>query len=207
MKKAFVLMGLCVLAGYSFGQGDPAKGKAQYTAVCVACHGAEGEGNKSLNSPAIAGQEQYYLVRQLRYFKEGIRGGDPKDIYGMQMRPMSMTLTTDADIENVAAYVNSLKPKRFPHEMGGDPNKGKVLYAVCATCHGQQAEGMKSMNSPKLTIQQDWYLVRQLKHFKEGIRGTNPKDIHGMQMRPMAMTLPDEQAMKDVIAYVQSLNK
>ena len=30
--------------------GDPAKGKARY-AVCQACHGADGMGNKALNSP------------------------------------------------------------------------------------------------------------------------------------------------------------
>ena len=44
-----------------------------------------------------------------------------------------------------------------------------------------------------------------LKKFKEGVRGTNPQDIGGMQMRPMSMTLVDEQAMKDVIAYIRTL--
>ena len=52
---------------------------------------------------------------------------------------------------------------------------------------------------------QDWYMERQLKHFKEGIRGTDPKDIFGQQMRPMAMTLADDQAILDVIAYIMSL--
>ncbi len=204
MKKRLVLCGLALFACATLlAQGDIAKGKAKYNAICVTCHGAEGEGNKALNSPAVAGQEQWYLARQLKYFKEGIRGGDAKDLYGMQMRPMSMVLVNDAEIDNVAAYVSSLPAKKFPHELGGDPNRGKALYTTCIACHGPDALGMKTMNSPKLTIQQDWYILRQLKNFKEGIRGANPKDIYGMQMRPMAMVLADEKAMKDVIAYIQ----
>ena len=62
--------------------GDAAKGKARY-AVCQACHGVDGMGNKALNSLKIAGQEPWYLERQLKNFKAGIRGADPKDKYGM----------------------------------------------------------------------------------------------------------------------------
>jgi hypothetical protein len=36
------------------------------------------------------------------------------------------------------------------------------------------------------------------------VRGTHPKDIEGMQMRPMSMVLADEQAMKDVAAFINS---
>jgi hypothetical protein len=49
--------------------------------------------------------------------------------------------------------------------------------------------------------------LTQLKNFKSGVRGTNPQDITGAQMRPMSMILADEQAMKDVIAYIQTLSK
>ena len=193
-------------AGISFGGGDAEKGKPLY-AICIACHGANGEGNLALNSPSIAGQEEWYLIRQLKHFKEGIRGADPKDIYGMQMRPMAMTLTDDASIENVAAYVSSLKPNKPAKTVNGDAAKGKTLYTLCATCHGPDGKGMQAMNGPNMTIQQDWYLVRQVKNFKDGIRGTNPKDIFGMQMRPMAMTLADDKAIQDVIAYMTSLAK
>jgi len=89
--------------------GDVAKGKAAY-AVCLACHGANGEGNKLLNAPLIGGQSVWYVERQLKNFKAGIRGGDPaKDVYGAQMRPMAMTLATDEMINNMAAYLSSLK--------------------------------------------------------------------------------------------------
>ncbi|HIA33474.1 MAG TPA: cytochrome C, partial [Candidatus Lambdaproteobacteria bacterium] len=34
---------------------------------------------------------------------------DPKDSYGQQMRPMAMTLPNDAAINNIAAYISTLK--------------------------------------------------------------------------------------------------
>ena len=184
---------------------DLANGKAKY-AVCVTCHMAAGQGNKALNSPAIAGQEDWYIERQLKYYKEGIRGKHPKDIFGMQMAPMVMTLATDKDIKDVTAYVAAMKPApREAPTVKGDAAKGKGYYAVCATCHGQDGKGMKVMNGPNLTLQQDWYLERQIKNYKEGIRGSDPKDIYGMQMKPMMATLPDDKAIKDVVAYIMSL--
>ena len=49
--------------------GDPAKGKALY-ATCASCHGANGEGNQALNAPAIAGQQEWYLTRQLKNYQD-----------------------------------------------------------------------------------------------------------------------------------------
>ena len=87
----------------------------------------------------------------------------------------------------------------------GDPERGKTLYATCGACHGQNAEGMQALNAPALNGLEEWYIIRQLQNFKNGIRGTNPRDTFGMQMAPMAQTLPDEQAMEDVAAYIQTL--
>ena len=56
--------------------GDAEAGKALY-ATCIACHGANGEGNPALNSPGIAGQSQSYVMRQLWDFKQGNRGAKP----------------------------------------------------------------------------------------------------------------------------------
>ncbi len=184
--------------------GDAAKGKASY-AVCLACHGANGEGNTLLNAPLIGGQSVWYIERQLKNFKAGIRGGDPKDIYGAQMRPMAMTLVNDEVIADVAAYVTSLKPPKPAATLKGDAAAGKVSYPVCLACHGVNGEGNKMFNSPRITGQQDWYVVRQLQNFKAGIRGTNPKDIFGMQMRPMAMTLATDEMIHNMAAYLSTL--
>jgi len=87
----------------------------------------------------------------------------------------------------------------------GDPEKGKAYYETCVPCHGANGEGNVELGAPRLADQHDWYLERQLENFKAGIRGTNPDDTYGAQMRPMASTLPDEQAIKDVVAYIGSL--
>lgn len=89
----------------------------------------------------------------------------------------------------------------------GDPGRGKGLYAVCSTCHGEHAEGVQELNGPALTGLEDWYIVRQLQNFKTGVRGTDKRDIYGQQMAPMAQVLPDDQAMEDVAAYIKSLAK
>jgi hypothetical protein len=50
-----------------------------------------------------------------------------------------------------------------------------------------------------------WYLERQLGYFKAAIRGGHPDDIYGDQMNLVAGVLKDENAIKDVIAYINTL--
>jgi cytochrome c oxidase subunit 2 len=70
--------------------GDAAAGKPLY-AVCAACHGLQGEGNPALNAPKLSGQGDWYLKRQLKYFKNGARGTHDKDVFGKTMAPRSIT--------------------------------------------------------------------------------------------------------------------
>ena len=204
MKK-LIITGVFIILGLGLATsataGDAAAGKAAY-ALCSSCHGANGEGNKALNAPSIAGQEEWYLARQLKNFKVGARGLNPKDTYGAQMRPMSMTLPTDQAVDNIAAYIASLKPTVAAATISGDAAAGKGAYALCSSCHGPQGQGNKSLNAPALKGQPDWYVARQLQNYKAGIRGTDPKDTFGAQMRPMAMTLPTDQAVNNVAAYI-----
>ena len=182
------------------------RGRELY-ALCQQCHGQAGGGNPMALAPAIAGLPVYYVENQLKGFKAGYRGQQFHDIGGMRMRPMARWLKTDEDVKAAAAYVASLPVvKPSPTLTGGDPTKGQALYAVCAACHGPDGAGNQLLNSPALNHASDWYLLTQLKNFKAGIRGTNPEDTIGKTMQPMSMTLADEQAMKDVIAYIMTLS-
>ena len=87
----------------------------------------------------------------------------------------------------------------------GDAEAGKALYEPCVACHGPNAEGMPELNSPGLAGQSESYLMRQLWDFKKGNRGAAEGDTIGAQMRPMAMALPDGQAIANVAAYLASL--
>lgn len=201
------MVGVLASLASAFSHANDARGKQLYT-NCVACHQADGSGMKLLNAPAIAGLSEKHVAAQLRKFKAGHRGGDPRDATGLQMRPMATLLTSEADIEAVSKYIASLEGKPTePTIVGGDPEKGKALYMTCQACHGADGAGNDLLNAPSLLHQYDWYLVSQLHKFKDGIRGGNPEDITGSQMRPMAMVLADEQAVKDVVAYIQTLSK
>lgn len=43
--------------------------------------------------------------------------------------------------------------------------------------------------------------------FASGMRGTHQSDLTGMQMRPMSPTLRDDQALRDVAAYIRTLRQ
>jgi len=183
---------------------DAAAGQAAY-AVCAACHGQKGEGNVAMNAPQLAGQESWYIKRQLAAYRDGMRGTASGDTFGMQMRPMAMAVAPGATEDNLLAFLATLPSTDSAPTVAGDIAAGKGGYMVCAACHGQNAEGNEQMGGPSLAGQDDWYLVRQIQGYKDGHRGYDAKDIFGNQMRPMAATLASEQAINDVVAYINTL--
>lgn len=86
----------------------------------------------------------------------------------------------------------------------GNAAIGAAQYAVCAACHGQQGEGLAALNAPKIAGQSDWYLRRQLNNYKNGVRGAHQDDLYGRQMAPMAATLFNQEAVDNVVAYIQT---
>ncbi|MEZ5559307.1 MAG: c-type cytochrome [Pseudomonadales bacterium] len=192
-----------MLAAATANAADAAAGQTAY-AVCAACHGPQGEGNVALGAPRLAGQQPWYLKRQLDAFKAGIRGTAPGDTYGMQMRPMAMTLD-EAGIDNVIAYIGTFPDVPAEPTITGDAAAGQTAYAICAACHGPKAEGMEQMGGPRLAGQDDWYLVRQLKNYQQDRRGYHATDMFGKQMKPMAAMLSSDQAINDIVAYINTL--
>jgi cytochrome c553 len=184
---------------------DTARGE-QLFKLCSQCHGDDGAGNAETLAPAIAGLPAWFVSGQLHKFRNGGRGTHFDDISGMRMRPMSMWLRNDDDVANVAAYVASLPKKNAaPTLAGGNAEAGKVRYPLCASCHGASGEGNQAMEAPPLAGGSDWYMLTALEKFKAGVRGANPSDPAGARMRGMSMTLTDQQAMLDVLAYIGTL--
>ena len=185
--------------------GDAAAGKQLY-AACAACHGAQAEGNPALHAPKLSGQGDWYVQRQLKYFKNGARGTHEKDVFGKMMAPMAATLGDDTAIDNVSAYIKTLPDNPAPATVKGSANDGRRLYvSTCGTCHGPDGRGVRTMNAPWLKGMSDWYLVTQLKNFKQGVRGAHPQDMYGPQMALMAEILGDDQAINDLVAYINAL--
>jgi cytochrome c553 len=100
MQKILILITLTVLSfnvSTSYA-ADAAAGKAK-SAVCAACHGANGISNNDM-WPNLAGQKPGYLKLQLTAFRDGNRKNP-------MMSPMATGLS-DEDIANLAAYFASL---------------------------------------------------------------------------------------------------
>jgi cytochrome c oxidase subunit II len=186
--------------------GNAAAGAAQY-AVCAACHGPQGQGLQALNAPKIAGMEPWYLKKQLQNYKDGLRGAHEDDVFGRQMAPMARVLATDAAVNNVIAHIQTFPDEPSPATIEGNVSKGASRYVVCAYCHGTDGQGIQAMNAPRMAGMTDWYLASQLKNFKDGIRGEHPQDYYGKQMGFMARTLQNEQAINDVVAYINTLGR
>ena len=185
---------------------DNARGRELYD-LCAQCHGANGGGMELSLAPAIAGLDQWYIESQLKLFRAGNRGMHPEDVGGMRMHPMSLWLRRDEDISAVASYVASLpKTRPAPTVQGGNVEAGRALYQTCAACHGAQAEGDQTKNAPPLRNISDWYLVKTLEKYKAGVRGSDPANTNAVLMRGMANILPDAQAIKDVVAYIDTLS-
>ena len=185
--------------------GDAIAGTPLY-AVCSACHGPQGEGNAALHAPKLAGQQDWYLRQQLRYYKQGVRGTHEDDVFGKTMAPMAATLTDDTAIRNVVAYIQTLPDNPAPSSTPTNSSDGHDRYvATCGICHGADGQGVKAMNAPRLAGLEDWYVTSQLNNFKQGIRGSHPQDKYGSQMSLMAETLVNDEVMNDLVAYISTL--
>ena len=184
--------------------GNVVAGGQSY-AVCASCHGLQGEGKSVLNAPKLSGQGGWYLKRQLQYFKTGARGTHENDIYGKQMASMAMTLADDAAIDDVVAYIQTLPDTPAETTVTGDPVQGKSLYQTCSVCHGADGRGRQALNAPRAKGMSDWYMVTQLKNFKQEIRGAHRKDMYGHQMTMITASLADDQAINDLVAYINTL--
>ena len=87
--------------------GNPQRG-ARVWRNCGACHGSEGQGLQATQAPRLAGQDDWYLERQLENFRRGIRGRHPGDAYGWQMAEMAKLLRDDDATRDLIAHINTL---------------------------------------------------------------------------------------------------
>jgi cytochrome c oxidase subunit 2 len=82
---------------------------------------------------------------------------------------------------------------------------GKSLFASCAACHGQRAEGNPALGAPAIAGLQDWYLKSQLEAFSQGRRGYKPYDNYGAQMRAAVKILPSAADRAAVSSYLAKM--
>lgn len=174
---------------------DLVKGEASYTAVCVACHAADGNSAIAAN-PKLAQQHPEYLVKQLQEFKSGKRNNPV-------MKGFASALSDD-DMKNIAYWVTSKKAKPGFAKDKALVTLGERIYRggisdrqvpACAGCHSPNGAGIPSQY-PRLGGQHAEYTATQLTTFRDGGRNNN------LQMTQVAAKLNDREirAVADYIA-------
>jgi len=176
--------------------GDVKAGQEK-SAMCVACHGADGNSLVSMY-PKLAGQSANYIAKQLADFKSGARV-DPVMV-GM-VAGLSAT-----DMNDLAAYYavqtsteGTSETSQIGHKLyfGGDVNKG---ITACIACHSVKGKGMAQAGFPAVAGQNADYLKKQLTTFRDGSRGNDNSEI----MRNIAIKLSDSD-IDELVKYMSSL--
>lgn len=171
----------------------------QKSAVCAACHGADGNSSNPV-WPSLAGQHASYLYKQLMDFKEGRRVN--ASMTGM------VALLNEQDMKNLAAYYESQTPKPVAFDAdliaeGESIYRGGITEThvpACMGCHAPSGKGNGPAGWPSLLGQHPAYIADQLRLFKEGAR---ENDV-GKMMRNVVVRMSDEE-MKAVANYVAGI--
>ena len=176
---------------------DLAKGEATYSAVCAACHGADGN-SATPAYPKLAQQHPEYLVKQLQEFKSGKR-----------VNPLMVgfaSMLSDEDMKNVAYWVAAKKAKPGSASEKSMVQLGERIYRggiadrqipACAGCHSPNGAGIPAQY-PRLSGQHAEYAAAQLTAFRDGARQNS------LQMSQVAAKLNDRE-IKAVADYVAGL--
>ena len=96
---AIFLSFFCVNSAES---GDIKAGETRYAQNCGNCHGPAGMGLASY--PKLKGKEVPYLIDRLKTYRAGTKVGPNSSLMIMMAQPLS-----DAEIDNLAAYLNAQK--------------------------------------------------------------------------------------------------
>jgi len=192
---------LVLFSVHALAQGDAAAGQAK-SAICAACHGADG--NSAVpNWPKLAGQHEQYLNRQATLIKSGARPV-----------PEMMGITpglNDQDILDLSAYFSAQE------RSAGVADDSMVLLGeriyragnadsgvpACMACHGPAGEGNPVAGYPALAGQHALYTANMLTRFRAG-ENWGERDASSRVMNGSAAELTDEE-IQAVASYIQGL--
>jgi cytochrome c553 len=166
-------------------------------AGCVVCHGVQ----EAQRGPILNGMELWYLRDQMNKFRSGIRGNNPDNRSEHLMGIGSRNIKTDLEVAYLANWFSSQPAQPAMRTIQGNIQKGKELYERrCISCHGEHGEGNPQLISPSLTHLEGWYFYQQMRKFREGKRGYDPRDEGGRVMAAAVQDLSDYD-FRNLIAY------
>ncbi|MGE5155377.1 MAG: c-type cytochrome [Bdellovibrio bacteriovorus] len=172
----------------------------QLNRQCALCHGLHSQGILGGKYPRLAGLPEYYQIKALTEYRDGIREHAAMTVVG-GLRTMS-----DHDLRSLAAYLadidlDAVHPLDVPTPEGANVEAGEELYQDdCKTCHGRKGEGKASKESPQLAGQYDGYLLRQIQMFKA------KKREHGGDPDDDTFDDYEDQQILDIVGYITTLD-
>jgi cytochrome c553 len=89
------------LFSFSGHADDDAVKGAELFKQCIACHGEKGDGIPAQKAPRIAGQHDWYILKQLQDIKAGVARKN------LVMVPFVSKLS-EQDMKDLAAYISKL---------------------------------------------------------------------------------------------------
>jgi cytochrome c553 len=196
LASLLVLFSLQAVAG-----GDASAGQAK-SAICAACHGADGNSAVPM-WPKLAGQHEPYLVRHIALIKSGAR-----------QVPEMMGITpglSDQDISDLAAYFSSQSIAGGVADPALVPLGERIFRAgnadsgvpACMSCHGPAGEGNPLSGYPALAGQHSVYSAKMLTQYRAG-ENWGDDDAMSQVMNGAASALTDEE-IAAVASFIQGL--
>lgn len=145
----------------------PDHGAAVYRKTCSTCHGIAGYGDATRVIPALAGQRQAYLIKQLADFAELER-----DAIHMHDVAARRELSEPQAWADLAAYLNKLPVTSVPQTGYGEfVSLGEASFRQwCASCHEADGRGDDDGFVPSLRNQHYSYLVHEIRSLAGGHR-------------------------------------
>lgn len=194
--NGFILVLAVALAPLALAAGDGKAGESK-AAMCVACHGTDGN-SPAPTFPKLAGLGEKYLLKQLQDIKSGQR----------QVAEMTGMLDgmSDQDLQDIAAFYDSQKrqlagAKEAKLELGEKIYRGGNIHTgvpACIGCHSPAGEGNSPAGYPALGGQYSTYIAKQLRAFRTAAH--DPEDASGRAndgdvavMRGVAARMTDQE--------------
>lgn len=186
----------------AFAVGDAADGQAK-SAICAACHGADGNSTVP-NWPKLAGQHEAYMVHQLNLIQSGAR--PVPEMTGI------VAGMSEQDFADISAYFASQTAKPGLADESSIP-VAETLYRAgsteidapaCMSCHGPAGEGNPLAGYPRLAGQHATYTEKMLKGFRDGTTW-GAEDANSAIMVGVVHRLNDAQ-IKALASYIQGLH-
>ncbi|MBF0454111.1 MAG: c-type cytochrome [Magnetococcales bacterium] len=144
--------------------------------TCMACHG-KGGAKAILSYPNLAGQEELYMVNQMKDIASGKRLASPDATGHPRTEGMKgvMHLVSTDQMKKIADWLASETPAPLHKDTAKlDPSRvasGEKLYdkLKCQNCHGK--EGKKPLKGmPYIAGQKQEYLALQMIDLQSGVR-------------------------------------